>query len=271
MPEKKMESRLLNTGDVELHLLTSGSPNGVPLVFLPGITSLAKSFNGIVERLPDSYYCVSVDMRGRGRSTHVKDHYRMSDYVSDVLAVVNLLIDNPISPILVGHSMGARVAAAFATRYPKLVSGIVLVDPPIHGPGQRDEYPTPLDTFLYQKRLADSGRREAFQAQFPGLSEMLVQLREEEYQNVCVEAIVQSYDAFFTEPFHVYVKALDCPTLLLAAELGGTILDEEFQLLSRLNPAMEAIRVPGVGHMIYKDDPERFTDYVTQFVDKLAP
>lgn len=269
MSVKKMESILLNTGEVELHLQTSGPRDGVPVVFLPGITSLAKSFNDVIERMPEFYYCVSVDMRGRGRSTQVNLSYRMSDYVADVLAVVNSMISNPISPVLVGHSMGARVAAAFAATYPKLVRGIVAVDPPVNGPGQRDDYPTPLHSFLYQKLLADTGRQEEFKAQFPGLSEQLVRLREEEYLNVSLEAIVESYRGFFTEPFHVYYKSLVCPTLLLAAEFGNTILDDEFRLLQRLNPDAKSVRVSGVGHMIYKDDPVRFTQYVTDFVEQL--
>lgn len=269
MTGKSVQSATLHTGVVDLHLLTCGDPGGIPVVFLPGITSLAKSFLDILDRMPDRYYCVSVDMRGRGRSSWPKSGYRMADYVGDVLCVVNALIGNPASPILVGHSMGGRVAAAFAATYPALVSGIIVVDPPIHGPGQRTVYPTPLDAFLFQKRLADCGKREEFRAQFPGLSDRLLQLREEEYQNVCVEAIVESYEAFFTEPFHVYIKSLRCPTLLLAAENGNTILDEELRLLQRLNPVVQAVRVPGVGHMIYKDDPDRFARYVISFVDGL--
>ncbi|WP_019119059.1 alpha/beta fold hydrolase [Brevibacillus massiliensis] len=253
--------------DVDIHLLTKGNQNGIPLIFLPGITSYCNSFLDVLKRIPEEYYCLSVDLRGRGKSTWPSQGYLLKNYMDDLLYVVNYVISNPISPFLIGHSMGARIAAAFGSQFPKLLSGIVLVDPPIHGPGQREEYPTPLAAFLEQKKAVDEGVIKRFNSYFPHFNEAQLIQRAEEYRNVAKQAIIESYHSFKKEPLHVYIKSLSIPSLLLQAELGDTIRDEEAELIKRINPNMGTCKVKGSGHMIYKEKPDEFIHYTLDFVN----
>ncbi|WP_071394207.1 alpha/beta fold hydrolase [Bacillus tuaregi] len=253
----------------KIHLITKGDKNGIPVIFLPGISSYSLSFRKILNLMPDHYYCLSMDPRGRGLSDAPKEGYTLQDYSEDLLNVINAITDNPHPPILVGHSMGARIAAAFGSRYGSLISGIVLIDPPINGPGQREVYPNPLSMFIQQKEAVDQGKLELFRSYFPSFTEEQLTERMEEYKNNSLQAIIQSYESLLKEPFQVYVKLLTTPTLLLAAEHGDTIRENELQVLKRLNPAMETVRVKDVAHMIYKDAPEETVDYITSFVDKI--
>lgn len=253
----------------DIHLLTRGDKHGPPVVFLPGITSYSLSFVEVLKRMPEKYYLLSMDVRGRGQSSWPKRGYLLKDYVEDLLNVMNALISNPISPFLVGHSMGARIAAAFGSSYSSLVSGIVLIDPPINGPGQRQVYPNSLSMFLQQKAAVDEGELDVFRSLFPTFSEAQVSERAEEYRNVSKEAIIESYESLIKEPFQVYVKMITCPVLLLAAEHGDTIREDELEVLKAINPRLKAERVYGVGHMIYKEAPQRTTDYIISFIDNI--
>ena len=252
--------------DADIHLLTKGDRNGVPVIFLPGITSYSMSFSEILKRMPDDFYCLSMDIRGRGKSTWPKQGYRMHDYVMDLLNVVNALTANPTAPFLVGHSMGARIAAGFGSTYSSLISGMVLIDPPITGPGHRQVYPNSLSMFLEQKAAADEGEWDKFRTFYPQFTEEQVKIRITEYQNVSKEAIIESYINFIKEPFQVNVKMTSCPMLLLAAELGDTIRPEELDELKSLNPRLQAVVVRGVGHMVYKEAPQETTDYILSFI-----
>lgn len=254
--------------NADIHLITKGDKSGIPVIFLPGITSYSLSFIEILKRMPEKYYCLSMDIRGRGKSSRPKQGYFAKDYVEDLLNVVNALVENPISPFLVGHSMGARISAAFGREYSPLVSGMVLIDPPVTGPGHRQIYPNPLSAFLEQKAYVDEGQLDKFRKCFPAFNEAQVEQRAEEYRNVSKEAIIQSYDAFLKEPFQVTVKMTTCPMLLLAAEHGDTIRDNELTVLKSLNPRLEAVRVPDVAHMVYKDAPQETTDYILSFIEK---
>ena len=213
--------------DIDLHLLTIGSRAGIPVIFLPGISSYCQSFAKVLKLMPSEWYSLALDIRGRGKSSWPKYGYRSDDYVVDLLNVVNAVIDSPVSPFLVGHSMGARIAAAFAGRYSTLISGAVLIDPPINGPGQRPIYPHPVTMYLEQKSAVEQDRLDLFRKVLPTFSEEKIQERAEEYRNFSKEAIIESYDCITREPFHVHLKAATCPILLLAAEHGDTIRDDE--------------------------------------------
>jgi len=264
------ESLFVKGLNARIHLITRGDKSGVPIIFLPGITSYSYSFIKVLNMMPEKYYKLSMDVRGRGLSDRPKEGYLLKDYTEDLLNVVNALVDNPVSPILVGHSMGARIAAAFGSQYPSLISGMVLIDPPINGPGQREVYPNPLSMFLKQKEAVDQGEMELFRSYFPSFTEEQVAERAEEYRNNSVQAIIESYESLLREPFQAYIKMLTTPTLLLAAEHGDTIRENELQVLKAINPSMEVERVKGVGHMVYKDAPEQTAGLIISFVEKLT-
>jgi len=263
---KLFDSLYVKGMDVDIHLATKGDPAGIPLLLLPGITSYSLSFANLLSLVPDQYYALSMDMRGRGKSTRVPAGYRLEHYVADVLNVLNALVENPVRPFLVGHSMGARVAAAFAGRHSSLVSGIVLIDPPVNGPGQRPVYPNSLSMFLEQKAAVDQDEYARFRGFFPNFSEEQVEERFREYRNVSLEAIIESYQSLLREPFQIHFRTITCPTLLLAAELGDTIREQELKVLQSLNPAMKTIRVRNVGHMVYKEAPAETASNIIEFV-----
>lgn len=252
--------------DIDLHLLTTGDRAGIPVIFLPGISSYCQSFAKMLKLMPSEWYSLALDIRGRGKSSWLKCGYRSDDYVGDLLNVVNAVIDNPVSPFLVGHSMGARIAAAFAGRYSTLISGAVLIDPPINGPGHRPIYPHPVTMYLEQKSAVEQDRLDLFRKFLPTFGEEKIQERAEEYRNVSKEAIIESYDCITREPFHVHLKSATCPILLLAAEHGDTVRDEELDVLKTINPRMIGEKVLGVSHMIYKDAPEQTAERIIRFV-----
>jgi len=258
--------REIKAMDVDLHLLTRGKESGIPVIFLPGITSYSRSMARLLELMPDYYNSLALDIRGRGRSGWPRQGYRLDDYVADLLCVLNALVENPVAPVLVGHSMGARIAAAFAARHSSLISGAVLIDPPVNGPGQRQVYPNALSMFLQQKAAADLDDMAAFRSYLPAFTEAALAERADEYRNCSHDALIESYASLLREPFQIHVKAASCPMLLLAAEHGDTIRDAELATIARLNARLRCVRVPDVGHMIYKDAPRETARYITDFV-----
>jgi N-formylmaleamate deformylase len=269
IPGRSVEDVYVKGMDAQIHLISQGDKCGAPVIFIPGITSYSYSFLDVLNRMPDEFHSLVMDVRGRGETKGPTNGYRLNDYVEDLLNVVNAFISNPVPPFIVGHSMGARIATAFASRYSSLLSGIVLIDPPINGPGQREKYPNSLEMFLEQKEAADKGNMEQFKGFFPSFNEAQIIERFKEYRNTSREALLESYESLLKEPFQVYLKMTSCPTLLLAAQLGDTIRDDELDVLKRINANLETIRMDGVGHMIYKEAPDRTVSYVLKFINNI--
>jgi len=96
---------------------------GPPLVFVHGLTSIRQSWEPVTSLLADGATCVTVDLRGHGASSRAAD-YTMPALASDVRAVVDRVGLGDAT--IVGHSMGATVAAVYAAAYP--ARGVVCVD-----------------------------------------------------------------------------------------------------------------------------------------------
>lgn len=112
----------------ELAVARWGS-GATPVVALHGITANHASFGEVADALARAGADVTLlapDLRGRGASADLPGPYGLSRHADDVVALLDALGFGRV--LLVGHSMGAYVAALAATRHADRVLGVVLVD-----------------------------------------------------------------------------------------------------------------------------------------------
>ncbi|NNF81002.1 MAG: alpha/beta hydrolase, partial [Rhizobiales bacterium] len=96
------------------------------ILFIHGYSCTALDWRLQVEGLCPSHTCISVDLRGHGRSGPAVGELTMAAFAADAIALLDALqIERAV---LVGHSMGTRIALEAALQAPDRVSGLVLVD-----------------------------------------------------------------------------------------------------------------------------------------------
>ena len=100
---------------------------GPLLLLLHGITEDQRLWAPVVDRLCTDFTCVTIDFRGHGESEPSRNGYDAFTMAGDVAAVVEA-ISGDDEPVLVGHSLGAFVASAYAAGALGPVRGIVNVD-----------------------------------------------------------------------------------------------------------------------------------------------
>ncbi|MBW3605898.1 MAG: alpha/beta hydrolase [Actinobacteria bacterium] len=105
-----------------------------------GITASHQAWATLADTLPDDLSLIAPDLRGRGDSTALPGPYGMAQHASDLAAVLDDARAD--RAVLVGHSMGGFVMAAFATLFPGRTEGVVLVD---GGPALGDPLPDDVD------------------------------------------------------------------------------------------------------------------------------
>ena len=108
---------------MNLHFLEYG--RGAHLVMLHGLFGGADNWHGIATRLADSFQVVVPDLRNHGRSPHdaAMDYPVMAADVGELLAARNWP-----SAVVLGHSMGGKVAMQLALQQPGRVQKLVVVD-----------------------------------------------------------------------------------------------------------------------------------------------
>lgn len=113
-----------------------GRPGVPTVVAAHGITASHASFAVLADALAGDVTLVAPDLRGRGRSNGITGPFGISAHAADVVAVLDHLgLDRAV---LLGHSMGAWVAACTAVRHPDRVPAVVLVDGGLALPGTLD-------------------------------------------------------------------------------------------------------------------------------------
>lgn len=243
-------SRWVRSGTLRLHVLDYGG-DGVPVVLLPGISSPAITMDFVARAVTDLVHPVVVDMRGRGLSDSGAS-YELDRYADDVEAVIGGLgLDRPL---LVGHSMGARVVAVVAARGADL-GGTVLVDPPTSGPG-RGPYPVTLEAFLAQLADAASGLTiEGLAAVWPSWPRRELGLRARWLSSCAPEAVMATHEGFEKEDFFATWPQVPAPTVLIHGEESPMVPAAAVAEAARANPRAQLIGVTGAGHMVFWDAP----------------
>ncbi len=242
--------------------------NGNPIVIIPGITSPAATWTFVVEALDPRRRVIVLDIRGRGASDKPETGYLMADYVSDLGIMIDALrLENPI---LVGHSMGARVVAAFDAAFPKVACALVAIEPPMSGPGR--PYPTPLEFFLNQRRQILSGATVAELAKLaPTWSEDRIRDRIDWLPSCSESAIRQSHAGFHSESFLESWSKVTAPALFLRGADSPVIDGSEFAEVRLANERAKYADVPRSGHMIPWDNLAGFIHAFDAFLKQVNP
>ncbi|HSW17520.1 MAG TPA: alpha/beta hydrolase [Ramlibacter sp.] len=257
------QGRHVVANGVRLHYVRFGQGRA-PLVLLPGITSPAATWEFVAQALASRNDVYVIDIRGRGLSQGGAElGYRLDDYAADAAGLIQAL--GLAAPAVLGHSMGARIAVRLAARYPDMVGKLVLADPPVSGPGRRP-YPIPLSFYL--ESLDTVARGLGYEEMKKGLpwSEEKLDLRMEWLPTCDRHAIIESYRSFHEEDIHGNLGDIAAPTLLLYAQRGGTVSDEEAVELSSAIGRCDMKRIDDAGHMIPWDQLDAFVEAVQGFV-----
>ncbi|MBA2502479.1 MAG: alpha/beta hydrolase [Pyrinomonadaceae bacterium] len=98
-----------------------------PLVFLHYFGGSARTWSEVIAKLSPHYDCFTPDLRGFGESELTARGYAVSDYANDIIELVER--SGIKSYVLVGHSMGGKIALAIAARRPANLRSLVLLAP----------------------------------------------------------------------------------------------------------------------------------------------
>ncbi len=101
-----------------------GDPDSPLLFFLHGWADTGSAFQFVVDAMQEDWHIVAPDWRGFGRSTVDCASYWFPDYLADLDELLHIYTpDEPAR--IIGHSMGANVAALYAGTMPERVRAFV--------------------------------------------------------------------------------------------------------------------------------------------------
>jgi len=178
LPLETLQELQINVRGLDLCVCSWGPATGQPILCLHGVLNQGAIWDAIAPALvQQGYRVIAPDLRGHGKSSHVgpEGNYQLLDHLGDVDALVQQLGLERFP--VVGHSMGAVIAASYASARPDHIQSLTLVEPVVPGEDSEssaDQLTTHLNYLasppihpIYAS-LAEAADR--FQKTIPGLS-----------------------------------------------------------------------------------------------------
>ena len=272
------------TGDMAV--LEMGSEYGSPLVAVHGWLDNAASFIHLGSELP-GFRWIALDLPGHGHSDYRPPGsvYHFTDYIGDLhRATWDLGLDRFI---LVGHSLGAGISAAFTAAFPGRVEKLVLIDGigPISGrdddslgqlrksmahfeePEQSAARVYPSWEFLVRRRLeaGDIARHSVETLLSRGAVE------QEDGVRVLSDGRLKQHSPIYMSQAKVLsiLGGISCPALLVLAEQGLVHSRKSTGERIRAVESLKVARVPGAHH-VHLDDPGIVAAELVKFLGQEA-
>ena len=241
---------------------------GPPALFVHGMCGDADVWEDQVDRLAGRFRCVAYDRRGHGRSSLGAVQQRtVGLHGDDAAALVRALGLAPC--LLVGSSSGARVGLDVVRRYPELLGGAVLSEPPLFAldPAGGAALQAELRPAL-QRALDAGGPRAAvdafFQFMCPGLWGALDEARRERYRANAGELLPDLQQP----PYQVTpddLARVHVPCLVVRGDHSHPVLMRVADQLAAGLPGATKAVLRGSGHVTYAEQPAAFAAAVLTF------
>jgi pimeloyl-ACP methyl ester carboxylesterase len=237
--------RTIQTRGAAIRVSESGW--GAPAcIFLHYWGGSGRIWDEVIDRIDGRARCVAVDQRGWGESVATDDRYDLVAMADDVEGIVEGLALERY--VLVGHSMGGKVAQIVAARRPASLVGLLLVAP---------APPTPMPVAEKQRgeMLASYGSRE-------GVEQALMVLAGSPLSEAAREQVIEDTlrgapgakrewaEHGMIEDVSGGLRAVSIPTVVAVGDRDRVEHDSALrQAFSRFLPHATFQLLSGVGHL----------------------
>jgi non-heme chloroperoxidase len=254
---------------LKLSYAECGAPTGPAVLLLPGPTDSWRSYEPVLDRLPQGLRALAVSQRGHGDSDVPVAGYAIENFASDVLALLDALEIE--QAVLAGHSGSCLVARRVALDHPERVAGLVLEASPtsLASDATAHEFvhsivlrlADPIDPDVARSFVTDTSSENVA----PELLDVLV----EEALKVPARVWQAMFSSLLEYDDTAELGNIASPTLLIWGD-GDPIVSREAQdVLARRIAGSELIVYPAAGHTPRWDDPRRFSEDLAAFVRRV--
>jgi pimeloyl-ACP methyl ester carboxylesterase len=230
-------------GERSIHYAATGRPDTQPVVFIHGTPGSWQAFAEYMadDTLASKAYLISVDRPGFGKSGHkqmVTSLKQQAVFLQPLLHSKN----GAQKAILVGHSLGAPIAARLAMDYPKLVGAMVLVAPSLDPDLEKPRW--------YNKLAASSLINWAVPAELALANEEIMPLEQE-----------------LRDMLPLW-KTIKIPVVVIQGEKDRLVAPGNADFAQRvLNSSSKVIRLPEAGHFVLWRQPRIIRKEILNLLD----
>lgn len=246
---------------------------GTPFIILHGLFGISDNWVTFAKKIAELGYQVFViDQRNHGQSPHSPNF----NYLALVDDLFEFIDEHELeNAVILGHSMGGKVAMRFALENPDYLSKLIVVDISLRHYPPRDYH---LKVIRAMKKVdfsivKDRPEVEAILAEdieSPRIRQFIMKNLYRKEKDVlawrmCLDAIANNLDAMFDgiEP----ERPLNKPTLLVRGGKSDYVLDSDIEPIEKAFPQALIKTIPNATHWVHAEEPALFYKYVVDFLE----
>lgn len=249
--------------------------SGYPLIILHGIFGVSDNWVSFARSIARKYEVFIPDQRNHGQSPHdpAFNYFALCSDLND------FIIHNKLDePIILGHSMGGKVAMRFALENPEMVKALILADISLRSYQRRYHHLDMIDAMLSVDFTKTQTREDVERLLEPKIKEFHVRQfamknlyrRERSGQfawRLNLDAINLNMDGIFEgiQSKEIFNK----PALFVRGGSSDYVKYEDFDQIYRNFPKADIKTIEGAGHWIHAEKPKVFLKIVEGFLKML--
>lgn len=250
----------------QLHQPTTSSASDLPIVLIHGLFGDLNNLGVLARDLRQDNTVIQIDVRNHGHSPH-SESMNYQDMAQDVFALLDNL--NIANAIIIGHSMGGKIAMAMTALAPERLDKIVVIDmsPVAYQVRRHDKIFAALDAV---NGSGATQRQEAVEIMRPLIAEEgVIQFLLKSFKNgqwlFNLPTIKKTYPDIIGWQ---EVPAWHRPVLFIRGGLSPYITDEYRDDIARQFPLATAFIVANAGHWVHSEKPDTVIKAIRRFLTK---
>jgi non-heme chloroperoxidase len=246
-----------------------GDASGPAVLLLPGPTDSWRSYEPVLDLLPEEIRAISVSQRGHGESDKPATGYGVEDFAADVVPLLDAFgIERAV---LAGHSGSCLVARRVALDHADRVAGLILEASPttLHDDAQLLSFVETIVSKLEDPISPDFARSVVAGTSSENVPSAVVDQLAEELLKVPAHVWKETFAGLLRYDDVVELPRIEPPTLLVWGDADSLVSREMQDHLARSMPGAELLVYKGLGHTPRWEDPGRFSSDLRTFVGRV--
>lgn len=265
--------------ELEVHVEIVNEHATKTIVLLHGFTGSTQTWQHVVKELPTSIRIIAIDLIGHGQSAapqtmnaySIEVQIQLLDNLFERLALQKM--------ILVGYSMGGRVALSYASRYPNRIAQLILesASPGLEGQVERFARKNADDALAIQ--IISHGLPAfvekwgdiplfASQRNLPQAVQGEIRNERMRQREIGLANSLRGMGTGVMPALWNGLKYITIPVTLITGELDRKFVTLNEQMHNQLPNSIHWI-VPAVGHAIHVENPIKFATIVKETISQI--